>query len=340
MTRSALHDEAHVTNFLRLKRKVVESCGNDPSTIETLATNDEPFRKLCLELSSVAQSLSLSEASASGGIIAPVNQSFIQEWRDYEERLSAPLAGVFLADLGLNFDGAEKASPKEISDDWAQQEASSLEALIQYLDALAVNVDDEQFQTLLDDGVMAWRKLVTGGGLDLRGVFRRIDMAPLMLMPRHVAKKYGPDEDRSLYLKWSDARKAFVFGALRASIAMVLATLEQILHDVYGLSTTDLKEAIKKLPEYTSPHLVAKAQRIRTVAVWLLHAEQKAHKNKTELETLQEKKILNEALSNLEREVASALLVLRDLVEGARDDAMLVIQEVKSEDNGTYSERT
>jgi CII-binding regulator of phage lambda lysogenization HflD len=121
---------------------------------------------------------------------------------------------------------------------------------------------------------------------------------------------------------------------------MVRATLEQILHDVYGLSTTDLKEAIKKLPEYTSPHLVAKAQRIRTVAVWLLHAEQKAHKNKTELETLQEKKILNEALSNLEREVASALLVLRDLVEGARDDAMLVIQEVKSEDNGTYSERT
>lgn len=337
MARSNWQNEALVGDFLSLKRRVLDACGNDPSSIESMANGDEPFRQLCLQLSSATYRLRLSEESATGGIIAPVNQSFIQEWRDYEKRLSAPLAGVFLADLGMSLGEGEKATQEEISDDCAKQEANDLTSLIQYLEDRANDTDDERFQTFLGEGLAAWRNLTTKVGLDLRGVFRRVQLAPLVLMPNHVARKYGPNEGQSLYLKWTDARRAFVFGALHASIAMSRATLEQILKDGYGLNTTNLHKAIKKLGEVTSPAVATKADRLRVVAKFLLHAEYDSYK-RTELEILRERKIRDEALSNLEREVAALLLVLRDLIEGAHDDVELVVSKLKLENECSKEE--
>jgi hypothetical protein len=231
MHRRQLDDTAIISNFLRLKGEVLDRC-NDPSRIEALAASDPAFRDLCLSLEAATWPLRFSAEEATGGIIAPVNQGFIAEWRDYEKRLQKPLAGVFLA--GLNLDGLPKGTDQEVRDSAAEIDARNLFAIIDYIESLAASPQDREFARVLGDGLSAWRTLAKGAGLDLVGIFRRLQMVPTVFVPPHVATKFG-DEQLSLNQKWIDARQAFVFGALQAATAMARSILELIFVKVYGV---------------------------------------------------------------------------------------------------------
>lgn len=47
-----------------------------------------------------------------------------------------------------------------------------------------------EFWEVMEDAAAAWERLRDDAGFDLHGVFRRREMVPFVLVPRHVAAKH------------------------------------------------------------------------------------------------------------------------------------------------------
>jgi hypothetical protein len=72
---------------------------------------------------------------------------------------------------------------------------------------------DEDFRECIEDAMAAWQRLKHDAGFDLQGVFRRRELIPFVLVPRHVAAKHGSAEALSMLKNLQQAHDAFVFGA-------------------------------------------------------------------------------------------------------------------------------
>src|SRR6266511_256348 len=99
-------DDPDVIRFMVLFQKLRDIVNDDPTDLEKSATNSEPLKKLCLDLGSTATFLSLKERKKRQLFTGPVDHAFLTALRDYEDRYSSLLAGVFLMDLGIEHQSA------------------------------------------------------------------------------------------------------------------------------------------------------------------------------------------------------------------------------------------
>jgi hypothetical protein len=164
-----------------------------------------------------------------------------------------------------------------------------------------------------------WRRLKDEVGFDLRGVFRRRELVPFVLFPRHVAAHHGQPDTLSIYEKLRQAHEAFVFGAPFAALALMRSIMEIVLRDHYGAHGANLCERInnsrKLLPSTANASAL---HRLRMIANSVLHLDTKEDEALPRLEPVQ----------RLETEISLLLRVLRALIEGAPHGQPLQAREV------------
>ncbi len=109
-------------------------------------------------------------------------------------------------------------------------------------------------------------------GANLEGVFRRRELVPFVLIPRHVAKHHGSKEKFSLYEYLRQAHNAFVYGSPYAALALVRSLLEIVLRKHYRTSGKNPEELIidaKALPRRANRQGL---HRLRLLANKVLHS--------------------------------------------------------------------
>lgn len=123
MTTRKDHDD--LIQFMGTFKSLRADIDDDPSGLEALAADDEGLKKKCLATNWAAMMLEMAERRHRQIFSAPVDPKFIEAWRDYENRYSAPLAGIFLSDLGWTESPSSQSEddPFEIRRDNAQWSA-------------------------------------------------------------------------------------------------------------------------------------------------------------------------------------------------------------------------
>ena len=301
-------DSDAVVKFMILFQRLRDAVDDDSADLEKLAADDETLKYLCGELHSVAWFLTTNEKRQRRLFSAPVDPNFIAAWRVYEERYEPPVSGVFWSDFdfGPNASPAHKLSRADLlwenADDEAKNQAEALEGALNF--ALEQATDDhrnfsEGFRESIEEGNSAWERLKRETGFDLRGTFRRRELIPFVLIPRHVSQHHGETEKLSLLTYLQQSHEAFIFGVPFAALALMRSVLETTLKTHYQAHGSDLEERIDRclgLPQRCSKLAL---HRIRLLANNILHFNK-------------EKVILPN-----ERELLRLLNVLRALIEGA-----------------------
>jgi Domain of unknown function (DUF4145) len=308
-------DSAEVVKFLSLYSRLKDCCDDDPKGLSDLAKEDEGLKHLCNQLSLTACNLRMNKRRRRELFAAPVDPTFLAAWRDFEERFEKSLAGIWLADILPGLDDFEPEHTLEADLQWdnadhdASGQARALEGAIKFAhETTRVNDRlDEEFRESIEDAMAAWQQLKHDAGFDLQGVFRRRELVPFVLIPRHVTAKHGSAQAVSVLKNLQQAHDAFVFGAPLAALALMRSILEAVLRDHYGTEGDDLSDRInqasKQLPSGAS---AAALHRLRKLANAVLHLNSEKHERLSEIDPTQQ----------LEKEIVSLLFVLRALIEG------------------------
>jgi hypothetical protein len=306
-------DSAKVVNFLSLLARLKDCCDDDPECLPRLAKEDEGVKDLCDRLHWAA--FEVNERRHRQLFAAPVDPKFVVAWRDFEERFEKTVMGIV---FNFSLRGLESAEghTTEADSQWedadydGDQQARAIERAIE----LAYEqVTDEwrdfpdEFREKIEDARAAWEGLRQNAGFDLRGVFRRRELVPFVLVPRHVAAKHGSAETLSMLKNLQQAHDAFVFGAPFAALALMRSIMEVMLRDHYGSEGRDLSERINRasrhLPNGAS---TAALHRLRKLANAIVHLDSEKDEGLPKIELIQ-----------LEKEIVSLLFVLCALIEGA-----------------------
>jgi hypothetical protein len=273
-------DSAEVIKFLSLLARLKDCCDDDPKGLFDLAKEDEGVKGLCNKLSLTASFHRMNERRRRQLFAAPVDPKFLTAYRDFEERYEKPLAGIWLADILPGLDEIERELTPEADLQWenadheGSEQARAIEGAIEftYETKCADDYLDEDFRESIEDAMAAWQRLKDDAGFNLQGVFRRRELVPFVLVPRHVAAKHGSAQALSMLKNLQQAHDAFVFGAPFAALALMRSILEAVLRDHYGAEGEDLSERInqasKRLPSGAS---VAALHRLRKRANAILH---------------------------------------------------------------------
>lgn len=308
-------NSSEVVRFMTLFQDLKNLIDDDPEGLIDLSAEDEVLKRLCIELFGVRTILSMNERRRRNLFMAPVDPNFISAWRDYEERFQHVLADIWLANIlpGIGGDKSSQTSRADIQWENADDDASKqMNAIRWALDFAHDQVTDEGrdfpegFPESIEDGVAAWDRLKDEAGFDLRGAFRRRELVPIVLVPRHVAGRYGSAERLSLYTHLQQAHDAFIFGAPFAALALMRSILETMLRDHYSAQGVDLKERIDSCRSLPSGANKAALHRLRKLANAVLHLNEQTAELPRTLEP-----------RHLEKEIISLLFVLRALIEGA-----------------------
>ena len=309
---SATKDSDDVVEFMSLFHKLREMIDDTPTDLPAIVANDPSVEAICHNLYWAANTLSMKEREHRQLFAAPVDPKFIEYWRDYEERYNAPLAGVMLSDLvGAEINLSEEhKNLKSFDFHWqnADADAAEMSKAINF----ALEFAEEQatqdwrefpegFAEDIEEGIAAWKRLSKQTGFDLRSIFRRRELVPFVLIPRHVSRLHGEAEKLSLFTILQQAHDAFVFGVPFAAIALMRSLLETVLREHYQANGSDLAERIKNcrgLPRASSKEAL---HRIRQLANDVLHSTS----DQVRLPL------------DFEKEILSLLYVLRALIEGA-----------------------
>jgi hypothetical protein len=300
-------DDPDVTKFLILFERLRTVIDDDPVGLEELATTDDKLRTLCIDLGDIA--LRLSRAEDEAGFIAPVNPKYISAWRDYGDRYSSAIAGIWLGLIGFDF-GAQppQTEQEKLQNRWENADYQAKENSSAIERSLRIVSDDEfldeDFRLVFDSALDDWKGLARVG-FSLQGVFRRAELLPTFLIPRHISKSYG--EKAALYKLLRQAQGAFIFGVPYASVALMRAILELVLAKHYGVNARskdgkppNLLDYINdaKLPNSVTP---SRLHRLRQLANNLLH-----------------NKVADSVGENVsEMDVLSWLLTIRAIIENA-----------------------
>jgi hypothetical protein len=340
-----------VAGFLEQQRKLQEQCDNDPACIAELAESDINFRAVCESLSWKAGQLREAQVNAPSAIIAPVNEIFIQQWRDYEKRFSDIVTRVAMASMiqqtretlnrdivEVNRTGAYPVKQRELKssyqdsyesagtlnsdkDPWMRannygsEYAAALDKLIEEGKSclLAADLDDED-EGAWDtcNGEVAWNRLKSDCSLDVSGVLRRQILAPMLLVPKAISDNVG-GELFNLYDLWTDARQAYIYGTFLSSLALARAILEKLLRRFYEAEGSVLTELIKDYEQRTPMRDSSHdLHQIRLVANAVLHSTLVASEGATN--PFSEKRV-NRAKADLEKASLDSLTALQKIIE-------------------------
>lgn len=312
-------DSAEVVRFLALFSQLREWGDDMPEQLASAAVNDSSVKDLCIALSVAAHLLRMNERRVRALLLAPADPKFIAAWREYESRYEQVVSEIWLSDLLPEFGGAvvQKANKADLDWDNAEEEASEqaggIEEAIEFARFNADQDDrwDEsqaKFIERVQEGVAAWDRLKQDAGFDLRGVFRRRALIPLVLVPRRVAAKHGSAEKLSLLKNLEQAHDAFVFGAPYSALALMRSVVEAILRDHYRAEGRDLSERIRnargRLPRRAND---AALHRLRKLANAVLHLDGEDDQGLRKMDEVR-----------LEKEIVSLLFVVRALIEDVR----------------------
>jgi hypothetical protein len=312
-------DAVEVVRFRSLFAKLNDSIEGEPNRLSELAHGDEAIKQLCNQLSWAAHFLKMNERRHRELFTAPVDPKFLTEWRDFENRFESVLLDILFADFFQGLDNVEGLEPVgstrlskadlqwESADDMAREQASAIEVAIDFAnDQASQDHRDfgEGFREGIQDGMVAWERLKREIGFDLRGIFRRRELVPFILVPRHISDGYGSAETISLFKSLQQAHDAFIHGVPFAAIGLMRSIMEATLRDHYGIQGKNLDERIKNADQVLPPGSSAPAlHRLRHLANAVLH--------------LREGGQVVPGIEQLEREIVSLLYVLRALIEGA-----------------------
>lgn len=303
-----------MTQFARLKLYSDDA----PDDLTDLAANDSSVKDLCTQLSFTAHFLQMNERRARLLFAGPADPAFLTAWRDYEERYEAVISDIWLSDLlpELGNNDPSRVAKANLqwqnADDDAAEQASGIAGVIEFAE-FKVNQEDQwtgqtDFSEFIREGIAAWDRLERDTGFDLRGVFRRRALIPFVLVPRHVATKYGCSEKLSMFKNLKQAHDSFVFGATYAALALMRSIMEAMLRDYYRVEGKDLNHRIRNARHCLPPGVNEVAlQRLRKLANAILHLEREKDEG---LHNMDE--------AHLEKEIVSLLFVLRALIEGVK----------------------
>jgi Domain of unknown function (DUF4145) len=211
-------------------------------------------------------------------------------------------------------------------DDAAYSTAQDIEFVINwmegYLEELPLN--DHALMKLKFDaknGIAAWRSLINEVGFDLAGALRRRELAPFVMIPRHVSARHGAAESLSLPMLLRQAYEAFIYGSPFAAIAIMRAILEVLLKEQYSSTGADLNELISTAKRLPADIPRARLHRLRKLGNLFLHPRDNQNPNDVRLsETKLTKEKLNNE-KNFEQEILSHLVDLQTLIEQAPDQS-------------------
>lgn len=303
-------DSHKVAEFMSLFTRLKDLVNDRPEELETLTSAAPDLQSICRELLVAAMQLASSERQSRKQFASPVNPSFLVAWREYNERYTRGVERIF----GLEFGIDHPKQPEHADFQWhsadaeARENLDAIEEVFDYVHSaidhdISIN-DDAAYQ--LNAGIFAWGALKSEIGLDLQGVFRRRQLIPFVLVPRHVGQKYGDSELPSLYSNLQQAHETFVFGAHYAALALIRSILDVVLRDHFRIAGKDLSERINNSTEIL-PKDVNKAalHRIRENGNAVLHLNEEKTAKFRRFDQM-----------TLEKEIVSHLLVLRNLIEG------------------------
>lgn len=301
-------DDPRIVKFMAKFQELRNLIDDDPSDLGTLASNDDVLKRLCVEVSDLALSISMNERQKRQLFAAPVDPKFVQAWRRYEDGYSAPLAGVWFGlDPGtdMSIQAQSRQAQWRVADVVATDQAKAIEIALTFAEEQAdFGYSDfpEGFPEQIKDAMESWRRLTQQAGLDLRGAFRRRELVPFVLIPRHVSSHHGSGEPVSLLTHLQQAHDAFVFGFHHAALALMRAVLELCLIRHYGAKGNDLEETIdnvRKLPVGVSAGALHRLRK---------RTNETLHLGRVQGVTMPR---------DLEQEILSYLYTLRALIEGA-----------------------
>lgn len=306
-------DTTEVVKFITLFRRLRDWVDDDPECVIALAASDESVKRLCDEVYNVATSLSMNVRRRRDIFAVPVDPKFIEAWRNYEERYAHVLAGlwasVILVELGVHLRKGETGRRPSAdiqwknADDEAEEQARDIEAALDFAERGAIDEGrefPEGFAESIEEGISAWDRLKVETGFDLRGIFRRRELIPFVLVPRHVAAQHGSAEKLSLFAHLQQANDAFVFGVPFAAVALMRSIMETVLREHYGVEGDDLNERINNCPSLPRGASKQALHRLRLLANDVLHFNNQSQRLD----------------KDLERELILLLYVLRALIEG------------------------
>jgi hypothetical protein len=311
-------DSPEVVKFMSQLTRLKDWIDDDPAGLPELAKNDEVLKKLCKDLHFVASFLKSNERRRRQLFAAPVDPKFLTAWRDYEERYESTIMEIRFSDLVADLEFEPSNVPKadfewDFADDDAERQAGAIEEAIKFAQENADqdwrwDEDQDDFIQRIQDGVAAWDRLRQDTEFDLRGVFRRRELVPFVLVPRQVAVKYGSDKKLSMLKNLKQAHDAFVYGATYGALALMRSIMEAVLRDHYGVIGQGLDERINnargRLPRGANADAL---HRLRRRANAILHLNLEKDEG---LPSMDEQE--------LEKEIVSLLFVLRALIEGAK----------------------
>jgi hypothetical protein len=326
-------DSPEVQAFMIAFHKLRNLVDDTPKLIVSEAQQDMSLLKICNDVSSAAFWLRQHERVRRELFVSSANPAFVSAWREYQSTWAEPIGTVlwvcqdgFDLRLPANVDPEPGAPPhlveKSFESRWkevdraASSAASAVEQAIREAE-IAIDAfpgDQENEKRWVEDvryGIDAWRNLADEVGFDLAGVFRRRELVPFVMIPRHVSKLHGAAEPMSLLTMLQQAQEAFIYGLPFAAFALMRAILELLLKNHYGSSgldpdRLDLSELIE-----TSRGLPQSVHRAR------LHMIRQLGNDVLHFKKLYFSKERTSDLAKLEREVISHFLTLQALIECA-----------------------
>ena len=261
-------DSDEVVSFMVHFQRLKTCVDDNPENLIEDAIRDESVVDLCDALWWDAFRLRNAERRHPELFTAPVDPAFIKHWRDYEARyddlVSWISATVFVGslvpdepfDLAAELRGS-RTRPMKPEQIWESADHAAAEkvALMETACSFATDQigqddhwDDDQEDWIhdIEKGLELWKLFPAQVGLDVRGVFRRRELVPFVMIPRKVANVDG--KRLRLLHNLGEAQSAFVYGLDSASLALMRATLEATLTSghfkVFG---KDLAERINSL---------------------------------------------------------------------------------------------
>lgn len=302
-------DDPSLIRFMTLFAKLRGLISNKPEGLDVLAANDPVLKKLCLDIDMEAMFITMNERRYRELFTAPVDPKFVAAWRDYEARYALLLSGIFLTDLGLDTSDVSISKGNEFDIRWenADHDAKTQARVIEESLAFAEEQVSQEFRdfpdnfkTSIEDGVEAWKSLCDNTGFDLRGIFRRRELVPFVLIPRHVSNVHGHPEKLSLFTHLKQAHEAYIYGVPFAAIALMRSVMEVMLKEHYHSFGNDLEKMIDNCKDLPKGVTVGALHRLRKLANDVLHLNDKERIPK-----------------DMEKELLGLFFVLRSLIEGA-----------------------
>ncbi len=316
-------DSAEVVEFMTLFKRLKYWCDDAPEELANFAATDASVKDLCNRLYAVAQDLRRVEAFEPASFTAPVAPDFVDAWRDYEQRYELTLFEIESWDADTRFidipPGYFDSDLRwQVANAIGAEYAMNITAMVLAAEILAdtansvlsrlPNGNSDEDPPTIQKGLEAWKILTETVGLDLCGVLRRRQLVPFVMIPRHVAKKYGSAERLSMLRNLEQAHCAFVFGATHAALGLMRSIMESVLRDHYRAEGKDLNERIRNARSRLPPGAnEAALHRLRKLANAILHLDREKDEGLPITDDVQ-----------LEKDTVSLLFVLRDLIEGAK----------------------